>query len=133
VLGGRAVASSQGWAEIGGKRHYFRSKAERNYARYLEWLKQHHLIFEWSYESITYWFDGIKRGVRSYKPDFEVWGTESSKPVIHEVKGWMDPQSKTKLKRMAKYYPKVKLVVIDKKHIAEIRKKVGALIQGWEA
>jgi len=120
-----------GWREIGGKRKYFRSKWEANYARYLEWLKEHNQIKEWQHENKTFWFEGIKRGCRSYLPDFEV---ENNNGTIeyHEVKGWYDDRSKTKVKRMAKYYPEVKLIIIFQKQYNEIKNKVGRLINGWE-
>ena len=50
-----------------------------------------------------------------------------------EVKGWMDPKSKTKLKRMAKYYPKVDLRVVGAAEYRELDRKLGAAIPGWEA
>lgn len=122
--------ASSGWSEIGGKRYYFRSLWERNYAHYLEWLKLRGLIKDWSFESHTFWFDKIKRGVRSYLPDFLVIECSGSE-TWHEVKGWMDSKSATKIKRMAKYYPDVKLIVIDKKQYSLIA-KYAALIPGWE-
>ncbi len=49
---------------------YFRSRWERNWARYLNFLVQHGEITGWEYEPKTFWFHKIKRGTRSYKPDF---------------------------------------------------------------
>jgi len=120
-----------GWREIGDKRHYFRSRWEANYARYLQWLKDLGHIKDWEYEPKTFWFDAIKRGVRSYKPDFFVH-ENSGTIVIHEVKGWMDSRSRTTLKRMAKYYPEETVVVIDGDQYRAIRRKVMGLIPGWE-
>lgn len=120
-----------GWREIGGKKKYFRSKWEANYARYLEWLKLHNQIKEWQHENKTFWFDKIKRGCRSYLPDFEIENNNGTLEY-HEVKGWFDDRSKTKIKRMKKYYPEVKLVIIFAKQYNEIKKKVSPLIEGWE-
>lgn len=120
-----------GWREIGGKRKYFRSKWEANYARFLEWLKQHGQIKEWQHENKTFWFEGIKRGCRSYLPDFEVTNNDGS-VEYHEVKGWYDSRSQTKIKRMKKYYPDVKLLVIFGKQYNEIKNKVGRMIPEWE-
>lgn len=120
-----------GWREIGGKRKYFRSKWEANYARYLEFLKQHNEIKEWQHESKTFWFENIKRGCRSYLPDFEVTNNDGS-IEYHEVKGWFDDRSKTKLKRMQKYYPDVKLIMIFRKQYEEIKNKIAKLIPDWE-
>lgn len=118
----------------GGKRKdlgiYVRSSWEANYARYLNWLVEKGNILKWEYEVDTYWFESIKRGVRSYTPDFKVWNTEKDY-VYHEVKGYMDQKSQTKLKRMAKYYPKEKVIVIAKDEYKEI-KKWSRLISNWE-
>lgn len=120
-----------GWRVFGRKRNYYRSRWEANYGRYLEWLKTLGEIKGWEHEPNTFWFKGVKRGSVSYLPDFKVTNNDES-TEYHEVKGWMDKRSKTKIKRMAKYHPDVKLVVIDKKLYMEIKKKVGAMIVGWE-
>lgn len=108
------------WATIGGKRCFFRSSWELLYARYLEFLKMKGEIIEWEYEPDTFWFEQIRRGVRSYKPDFKV--TTRTRSEYHEVKGWMDPKSKTKIDRMARYYPEIKLIVVDNEAMKAIRK-----------
>jgi hypothetical protein len=101
-----------GWRTIGGKHIFLRSKWESNYARYLETLKIGGFISEWEYEVETFWFDGVKRGCVSYKPDFKV--TKQCGAVeYHEVKGWMDARSATKLKRKKKYHPSVKVILRD--------------------
>lgn len=120
-----------GWREIGGKRNYFRSRWEANYARYLQWLKERGIIAEWQHEPETFWFEQIKRGVRSYLPDFRVWELDGS-TALHEVKGWMDQRSRTTLSRMKKYHPEQKLIVIDGRQYRAIRLKVMRLIEGWE-
>ena len=120
-----------GWREIGGKKNYYRSTWEANYARYLEWLKTIGEIKDWEHEPTTFWFDGIKRGCRSYLPDFLVI-EKSGKEAYHEVKGWMDDRSKTKIRRMAKYYPNVPLIVIDAKQYQAIKSKVSGIVPGWE-
>lgn len=120
-----------GWREIGGSRKYYRSKWEANYAHYLEWLKQGGHIKSWAHEPKTFWFEGVKRGCVSYLPDFHVVENDGSE-AYHEVKGWMDARSATKIRRMAKYHPDVKLIVIDKKAYAELKKKVSVIVPGWE-
>lgn len=59
------VSWKQGWREVGGKRCYFRSKWEANYARYLQWMKDQGKIAEWEHEPETFWFEAIKRGTWS--------------------------------------------------------------------
>lgn len=120
-----------GWRVIGGRRKFYRSKWEANYARYLQWLLERHEIAGWEHEAETFWFDAIKRGVRSYLPDFRV-AELSGRIVFHEVKGWMTPRSKTALKRMAKYHPTVEILLIEKRQYTAIKNSVARLIGGWE-
>jgi hypothetical protein len=119
-----------GWKTIGGNKCFFRSGWESNYACYLEWLRMKKEIKSWRHESKTFWFENIRRGVRSYLPDFEITNNDGG-VEYHEVKGYMDNRSKTKIKRMAKYYPETKLIVICKKEYTAI-KKWSRLIDGWE-
>jgi hypothetical protein len=125
------VSWKAAWREIGGLRKFYRSRWEANYGRYLEFLKQHGHIKDWLHEPDVFWFEGVKRGCVSYLPDFKVINNDDSLEY-HEVKGWMDDRSKTKIRRMAKYYPNIKLRVIGKKAYTEIKKKLGAAIIGWE-
>jgi len=122
----------------GGKRtdlgdHYFRSSWEANYARYLNFLQKAGDIFKWEYEPDVFWFEKIKRGTRSYTPDFKIWVTEKGEPHYEEIKGWYDKRSKTKMKRMRRYYPAVKVILIDEKAYAAISSQVRRLIPNWES
>jgi hypothetical protein len=119
------------WREIGGINKYYRSAWEANYARYLQWLKENNQIKDWKHEPKTFWFDGIKRGCVSYLPDFWVQELNDSESY-HEIKGWMDDRSKTKIKRMGIYHPNVKLIVIDSKAYKEIAKKAKLFVANWE-
>lgn len=124
----------------------FRSKAEARYAAYLDWLVKVGQVREWWYEPRTFWFDdkapgararglnGISRGVTSYKPDFEVVSTPRKnfeRDEWHEVKGWMDPRSKTALSRMKLYYPDETVIVIDSRQMAALKRQVGGVVPGW--
>jgi len=120
-----------GWREIGGKRNYYRSRWEANYARYLEWLKANGSIVDWQHEPETFWFEGIKRGVRSYLPDFRLW-LPCGSTELHEVKGWMDARSKTAIARMGRYHPGEKLIVIREKQYNAIARSHADLIADWE-
>ncbi len=120
----------KGWWVGDGKRYYIRSRWEMNYACRLVFLKKRGRIKDWEYETDTFWFEKIKRGVRSYTPDFKIFNNDGT-IEYHEVKGWMDPRSKTKLKRMKIYYPKIKLVLIDQSVYNEIKKGAG-LYPGWQ-
>lgn len=110
---------------------FFRSRWEANYARYLNWLISQKQIVRWEYEIDTFWFEKIRRGVRSYTPDFKVYGTNGECWYV-EVKGWMDAKSKTKLKRIKKYYPAVRVEVVGQKQYTEIERMLGKAIPNWE-
>lgn len=119
------------WREIGGQRCYFRSAWEANYARYLQMLVDEGKIASWEHEPQTFVFDDIMRGSRTYLPDFKV--TDKNGGItFHEVKGWMDSRSRTKIARMAKYYPEIALVVVDKDEYKKLNKYYKYLIPGWE-
>ena len=106
-------AYQQFWATIGDKQPiYFRSSWEYYYAIFLQKLKQEGKIREWLHEPETYWFKGIKRGVTCYLPDFEIIHLNGFKEVV-ETKGYMDAKSETKIKRFKKYYPQIKIRVVD--------------------
>lgn len=109
---------------------FVRSAWEANYARYLNWLISQRQIKSWRYEPVTFWFEKIKRGVRSYKPDFEITNLDDS-IEYHEVKGYDHPRGITARKRMAIYHPHVKLVLIDEAQYKEIR-KWKRLMPDWE-
>lgn len=119
---GNAYSSAKrGWFIDGDRKYFMRSSWEMNYACYLNFLIEHKEIRGWDYEAETFWFDAIKRGVRSYTPDFKV-ELMNGEYEYHEVKGWMDAKSATKLKRMAKYHPEIKMVLVDAEQYKAIMK-----------
>lgn len=111
---------------------YFRSRMEANYARYLNLLVRAGKIASWEYEPHEFVFEKITRGTRTYKPDFKVVKLDGSHEW-HEVKGWMDPKSKTKLDRMARYFPAERVIVIGKEWARSAKRTVAHLIPGWES
>ena len=123
--------STAGWLELQGTPYFFRSQWERNYARYLQFLKESKQITHWSYEPKTFWFEGIKRGCVSYKPDFQIFNNDGTHHWV-EVKGYYDPKSLTKIKRFKKYYPDQKLILIDSKWFSANSKKLKLIIPNWE-
>lgn len=123
------IRSHKDWHVVGGRRIFFRSRWEVNYAFYLEFQRSAGLIKSWEYEPTTFWFP-VKRGTNSYKPDFFVVlkdGTEE----YHEVKGFTDRKSKTKLKRMRIHHPHVNVKLFDKTWFEEHRALKKA-IPGWQ-
>jgi len=68
-------------------------------ANVIRWFNHHGI--EWEYEPRLFHFEKIKRGTKTYLPDF--WLPEEK--VWVEVKGYLKSQDKTKLKRFRKYHP----------------------------
>lgn len=131
--------SVKGWRVIGKQRIFARSRWEANYGRYLEMLRANGDIISWEHEPETFWFTRIKRGCRSYKPDFRVTIKSKSPDLIssteveyHEVKGWMYPRAKTALKRMGIYHPTVRVILIDQHRYKALAKTCKNIIPGWE-
>ena len=100
-----------GWDVIGGKRIYFRSKLERRWAALLETWRQGGAIFDWEYEPHRFEFEGIKRGTNSYLPDFKVTLCHGVYEW-HECKGHIVQKDVTKFRRMAKYHPNQRMVLV---------------------
>ena len=119
------------WRTIGGQRHYYRSSWEANYARYLEQQKQSGLICNWEHECERFWFDPDVVGCVSYLPDFRVTNNDAS-VEYHEVKGWMDEDSATKIRRMAEFHPEIKLVVRDPAWYKANQRQLSQTVPGWE-
>jgi len=103
--------SKQAWECVGGRRIYFRSQIEVKVANHLQALQDGLKINSWDYEPETFWFLEIKRGVRSYKPDFKITRLDGTHYWL-EVKGYMDKKSNTKIKRFRKYYPNEELIIL---------------------
>lgn len=133
ALLGRSKGMSRGKSgrrpDLGGL--YVRSRWEANYARYLNFLQRQGLVESWEYEPKTFYFESIKRGTRSYTPDFKVVRKDGTYEW-HEVKGWMDDKSRVKLERMAKFFPLEKVIVIGPKWFASARSSIAPLIPNWE-
>lgn len=107
---------------------YFRSKWEANYALYLDWLVKMGKKKDWEYESDVYKFGDIKS---TYKIDFKVIDFDGTFE-IHEIKGFMSAAARTKLKRMKKYHPDVKVVLIEKKSYQAIMKSMKGIIKFYK-
>lgn len=110
---------------------FFRSRWEANYARYLNLLVKQGKIRRWEYEPDTFIFEGVTRGAISYTPDFKVFGLDGSHEY-HEVKGWMDGPSKTRLKRMAQFHPHETVIVIGQKEYKVLERTIAGAIPNWE-
>jgi hypothetical protein len=121
--------SKKGTITIGEKTIFARSRWEANIAAYFEFLKKNNEIKDWEHEPTTFWFLEIKRGIRSYKPDFLITRNDGTQ-YYEEVKGWMDDKSKTKLNRMRIYYPKIDIRVLGEDRYKAISKNK-SVIPNW--
>ncbi len=101
----------QGWSKVGGKTYWFRSGLEVRWAQYLELLKGLSEILYWEYETKKFEFKGIRSGTVFYTPDFFIQ-YPSGEMLWHEVKGHLQQKDVTKFRRMAKYYPNEKLILV---------------------
>jgi hypothetical protein len=120
-LGLKDPVHKQFWATIGDKEPiYFRSSWEYYYAIFLQKLTEEKKIQDWKHEPKCFWFENIKRGVRSYLPDFCVIHLDGSEEWA-EVKGYYDS------KRMAKYYPDVKIRLVGSEWFKQNLKACKAL------
>lgn len=126
---GRSAPHGGKREDLGGR--YFRSTWEANWARYLNWMQQRGEIVSWRYEPTTFEFP-VKRGSKFYTPDFEITKKDGT-VYFEEVKGYMDAKSATKLKRMEKYHPKVKVIVIGHSIYNAAHKNFCRLIPNWES
>lgn len=121
----------QEWKDIAGKKIFFRSRWEYRYALYLQFLKEHNEISDWLYEPKVFYFEGVKRGTTNYKPDFlAIWNNGTEEYV--EIKGYETPKDRTKWKRMAKYFPDVRLRVIKGDWFKSNNKILKGLVKNWE-
>jgi len=120
----------KGWVTIDNKRYYYKSLWEYRYAMYLDLMKRHNHIIDWFYEPHTFYFEGIKRGTTNYKPDFKVIFPSGNEEWI-EVKGYMDAKSATKIKRMAKYFPEIKLRVVGSDWFKSNALMLKKVIKNW--
>jgi hypothetical protein len=51
---------------------------------------------------------------------------------VLEAKGWLDPKSKTKLRRMAQHHPGAPVELITAQRLGELVGRAKAVIPGWE-
>lgn len=96
---------------IGGKTYNFRSKLERNWPAYLQFLKESREICDWRFEQTTFYFPDETRGAKMFLVDFDILNNDRTLEY-HETKGWLQGRDVTKFKRVAQYRPEVKLTLI---------------------
>src|ERR1051326_7243550 len=116
-----------------GKTYYTRSGWEHNYCSYLDWLKAQGEIKVWEYEPQRYYFiDNSVKPPRAlgngYLPDFKVINNDDSWYLV-EIKGRR--VRIIKLKRMKRFYPEIRIELIEQKDYLILKKKVGRLLN-WD-
>jgi len=120
-VGGRYVPTTPVRHEYRGVR--MRSRYETNYATFLDYLG-----IPWLYEPRRFIFEKIVTGTRTFLPDFYLPAADE----YHECKGYFDRKSRTQIKRMATYYPAIRLIVIDKAFFASVcRQRLCRVIPGY--
>lgn len=80
-----------------------RSSWEANLYRILKQDKQID-YFQYECTDFDFWHFGIKKGTVSYTPDFKIVFKDGSYKWI-EVKGYLKPQDKVRIRRFFKFYP----------------------------
>jgi hypothetical protein len=79
----------------------FKSATEANFARLLN-----HLGLQWRYEERAFTFEGYRTKPHVYIMDFEILdGNRVFPKGFYEIKGYMNGQSRQKLRRFKKHYP----------------------------
>lgn len=116
----------RGEYQVGERLIYFRSKWEANYALYLQMLKENGDIKDWTYEPQPFYEFPIKHGTTRYLPDFRVDNLDGTF-YLCEIKGFS--QGGIKLKRMAKYFPKIRIELVTGKEYRTLFKKLGKALR----
>jgi len=88
------------WTDCCGRELVFKSQWELSYAKYLD-----DNGFEWEYEPHKFILDGY-----SYTPDFSVVTGKGIE--YHEVKGWLDDRTVSRILAFARKYSDLKLKII---------------------
>lgn len=127
---GTGEGFKQDWREVGEQRCFFRLAWEANFARYLQFLKDHGRIREWEHEPQRFDFPE-RAGNNSYLPDFRVTNNDDFHEWF-EVKGHLTAGGRIKMKRFLKYFPAEKLTQVDAEQYRAIDRECRNLIEGWE-
>jgi len=122
---------------------FVRSTWEANFIRFLK-----HKNIEFQYEPKMFTFDNIRYGTVSYIPDFYL----PKEDIWIEIKGWLQPKSKCKMRRFKKYFPddfkKLKFICLKEDNLVdkffkeigcepycyynELVSQYGKVIENWE-
>lgn len=96
---------------VGGKTCNFRSDGERKLAIYFQHLKEQKYIRDWAFEQTRFTFPDETRGAKQFLVDFDILNMDHTFEYW-EYKGWLRGSDVTKFRRVAKYRPEAKLVLV---------------------
>jgi hypothetical protein len=114
IIKSRIYNSKRITETIGGKTYTYRSGFERDWAKYLQFLKNYKEIYDWEYEPkppFDFFSFGYRNKPYSYLPDFKVW-TKSKIFHYEETKGELTTKDLSKYTRLARHYPDVIIDII---------------------
>lgn len=106
-------------------KYVFKSSWEYEVAIRLQKLKTNGDIISWEYEPDRFIFNDIKKGIRSYCPDFKV--TTPNCVFYIEVKGWKSEIGMKRLSMFKERYPNIKLYLIDETEYKNVISKTNYL------
>lgn len=110
-----------GWYDFdNGKRYYMRSGFEARWGYYLDFLQKAGEVISWEFEPKHKEFEGVRSGTVFYIPDFEVTYPSEDHPeeiytFWHETKGQITQKDITKFRRMSRYHPNEKIILVMQK------------------
>jgi len=101
---------------IGGKEYTYRSLGEHKLAKYLQLLKEQDYIKDWEYESHKFTFANS-----GWLVDFLIRNNDNTFEY-YEYKGYVEPDTKRKLKLVDKYFPdaQITMVMANKKGVKKL-------------
>ncbi len=105
-------------SKIGGKEYHFLSSWEYEIAIRLDELKNKSFITDWEYEPERFIFKDVKRGIRSYLPDFKIIRNDGI--LYLEVKGWQMPNGMKRIAMFRERFQEKKLLIIDENEYKSI-------------
>lgn len=112
----------------------FKSSYEANTAR---WLRLRNETYVYEEKAFLFNKDLLQRGPFLYTPDFFIKNKAGETIQIIEVKGYFDPASRAKIRRLKKYYPtefKLLTIVANKKDkkVVEFCRKLNLNLHPYE-
>lgn len=104
---------------------FVRSSWEANVARLMTYLN-----IEWEYEPMRFYFPDEGDSILSYCPDFYLPQTGT----FIEVKGWMDPNSISRIDKFSRYFQTQyeHFILIDSVVYDSLEKHFGNIVDNWE-